>query len=264
MSFIALTYGSFGDIMETARLAKRIIDALRTGVGSYKRQKVISALKGMHDDVVALSTAFDVDSSPSRVQYFANRLSAELALCRSLMERLYAKVSPSSSVINKIWMTLSEEKELASWRIDISERREALYLLLQSLNGVLSCEVGEQLGRVGSQMEHVGSRVHNVETHVQNLGSLTVLGLVASHYLADQVSNVGSQVRQVGSDVQKLVQKTSPHGISDPVFFVVDPLGRAITIQLSYCDGFNDLDRILKAHLYNRPQAGSKQEFGLT
>jgi hypothetical protein len=68
------------------------------------------------------------------VKYFAERLSAELVLCRSLMERLYAKVNLSRGLIGRIWIALSEEKELASWRIDISERREALYLLLESLN----------------------------------------------------------------------------------------------------------------------------------
>ncbi|KAJ7655467.1 hypothetical protein B0H17DRAFT_1146405 [Mycena rosella] len=42
---LALTFVSFGDIIEIARLAKRIIDALRSGRASYKRQKVIPALK---------------------------------------------------------------------------------------------------------------------------------------------------------------------------------------------------------------------------
>jgi hypothetical protein len=131
---VALTYGSFGDIMETARLAKRVIDVLRSGGGSLKRQKVISDLKAMHDDVVVLSTAFDVDSQ-ARLQYFADRLATELALCRSLMERFYAKIKPSSSVITKIWMVVSEEQELKAWRTDIAERRQVLHLLLAELNG---------------------------------------------------------------------------------------------------------------------------------
>ncbi|KAJ7670300.1 hypothetical protein B0H17DRAFT_1141891 [Mycena rosella] len=43
---LALTFLSLGDIIEIARLAKRIIDVLRSGRASYKLQKVISALKG--------------------------------------------------------------------------------------------------------------------------------------------------------------------------------------------------------------------------
>lgn len=53
----------------------------------------VSGLKGMHDDVLALSTAFGIGSPPARVKYFAERLLAALVLCRSLMERLYAKVN---------------------------------------------------------------------------------------------------------------------------------------------------------------------------
>lgn len=133
MSF-ALTYGSFGDIVETARLAKRIIDVLRSGRASYKRQKVISDLKGMHDDVATLSTLLDLDSSSPQVQHITSRLSAELALCHSLMQQLFAKINSSNGVIGRILMALSEETELISWRVEISERRGALHLLLESLN----------------------------------------------------------------------------------------------------------------------------------
>ncbi|KAF7333387.1 hypothetical protein MVEN_02354400 [Mycena venus] len=261
---VALTYGSFGDIMETARLSKRVIDVLRSGGGSLKHQKVISDLKAMHDDVVALSTAFDGDS-PTRLQYFSDRLAAELALCRSLMERFYEKIKPSSSVITKIWMIVSEEQELKAWRTDIAERRQVLHLLLAELNGVLACKVGEQLEGIGSQIQYVGSSVQRVDTRVQNLGLdvrscglLTVLGLVSTHYMADQVSRVESNVQEIGSSVRQVIEKMIPHGISDPVFFVMDPLGRAITIQLSHCEAFNDLDRILKASLHGRRQAGSE------
>ncbi|KAJ7146909.1 hypothetical protein C8R44DRAFT_758463 [Mycena epipterygia] len=257
MSF-ALTYGSFGDIVETARIAKRIIDVLRSGRASHKRQKVISDLKGMHDDVATLSTLLDLDSSSPQIQHITDRLSAELTLCHSLMQQLFAKINPSNGVIGRILMALSEDTELISWRAEISKRRDALHLLLASLNSLLSREVGEHLGRVGSQVHYVGSGVHNVEAHVQNIGvevhNFGVWGLAASHFLAHQVSIVGSQVQQV----QQLIHMMSPRDISDPVFFVTDPLGRTITIQLSYCDGFNDLDRILKAHLHDRPQAGSR------
>jgi hypothetical protein len=107
----------------------------------------------------------------------------------------------------------------------------------------------------------VGSQVHNVEGHVQNIRvevrnsrALAVLGLfvscltpsfcqligpllcrAASHLLVRKVSHVGSQVQHV----RQLIHKLSPRDISDPVFFITDPVGRTVTIQLSYCDGFN-------------------------
>ncbi|KAJ7248755.1 hypothetical protein C8J57DRAFT_1357740 [Mycena rebaudengoi] len=257
----ALTYGSFGDIVETARLAKRICDVLRSGRASYERQKVISELKGIHDDVATLSTLLDLDSSSPNVRYIANKLSAELTSCHSFMQQLFTKMNRSNGVMGRILMALSEETELISWRAEISQHRDSLQRLLEILNSLLSLEVGEQLGRVESQVLDVGSQVHNVEGHVQNIRvevrnsrALAVLGLAASHLLVRQVSHVGSQVQHV----RQLIHKLSPRDISDPVFFITDPVGRTVTIQLSYCDGFNDLDRILKAHLHGRPQAGSK------
>jgi hypothetical protein len=128
---IALTYGSFGDIMETARIAKRIIDILRTGGASHKHQKIISILKAMHDDMSWLSTVSNVDSSSPAVHH---RLLAETALCRSLLDKFYAKINPSGGVFGKIWMALSEEKQLESWRTEISERRDSFHRLLELLN----------------------------------------------------------------------------------------------------------------------------------
>ncbi|KAJ7312287.1 hypothetical protein DFH08DRAFT_822324 [Mycena albidolilacea] len=252
-----LCFPDVGDIVETARLAKRIIDVLRNGGTSYKRQKIISALKGMHDDVAGLATVFDVNSLSPEVQSIVHRLSAELALCHSLMDKIYAKLHPSNAVLGRVWMVLSEEKELVSWRTDISECRDALHLLLELLNGLCVREAGEQLGQVRSQMQYIESGVNRVEARIQNVGleirnfgALTILGLIASNFVTDQISRIGSQVR---IDVERM----SLHDVSDPVFFVMDPLGRTITIQLSYCDSFKDLDRILKAHLHDRPQAGS-------
>lgn len=80
---LAFTYGSVGDVLETARLAKRIIDVLRTASGgSPERQRMISTLKDICDDVSTLTTlAVDVDLSSPGVCYFVTRLSVELALC---------------------------------------------------------------------------------------------------------------------------------------------------------------------------------------
>ncbi|KAJ7752990.1 hypothetical protein B0H16DRAFT_782946 [Mycena metata] len=250
----AFTYGSFGDIVETARIAKRIIDVLRSGRASYERQKVISALKGIHDDVATLSTFLDLDSSSPHVSYIAGRLAAELTACHSLMQRLFAKMNRDNSVMGRILMALSQETELISWRIEISERRDALHVLLDLLSSSLSLDIKSQVLQVGSEVHNVDAHVQNIAAEVRNSRALTIWGIAASHLLVRHVSSVGSQVQQV----HRLIQKISPRDILDPVFFLTDPLGRTITIQLSYCDGFNDLDRILKAHLHNRPQAGSR------
>ncbi|KAJ7226790.1 hypothetical protein GGX14DRAFT_385589 [Mycena pura] len=203
----ALTFGSFGDILEAARIAKRIIDVLRKGGGSREHQRIILTLNGLCEDMAMLTV---VDEG-----HFSIRLQTEIDLCRSLMTQFYAEIKSHEGPLRWVWGVVSEEKELASWRLQISARRAAL---------------------------------HDV------LGSLIVL---MSTFLSAEVSRLGSEIRQLGSDVRQ-ISKISPHDISDPVFFVMDPLGKPITIQLSRCDSFNALDRILKAYLCNHPEAGSR------
>ncbi|KAJ7451402.1 hypothetical protein FB451DRAFT_1284391 [Mycena latifolia] len=258
----ALTYGSFEDLLETARLVKRIIDVLRGGGCTAEREKTISILKSICDDMAKLSAIAALDSSTPEGLYFTDRLSSEVALCRSLMAQFYSQIHPSSSVLGRLWFAVSEERELSSWRAQISERRQALHLILSAFISVPSGEVGEQLHQIGSQVQDIAPRIKGVEEQVQEVEAgvrnVGILGVIVSGYLATQSSRMGSEIRQVGTDIHQILQRISPHGILHPVFFVLDPLGRAITIQFAPCDGFNDLDRILKAHLHQRPQAGSR------
>ncbi|KAJ7017726.1 hypothetical protein C8F04DRAFT_1154853 [Mycena alexandri] len=251
----ALTFGSFGDILEAARIAKRIVDVLRKGPGgSPRREELIATLKGMCEDMSKLTLVFDGD-------HFTERLWAEVDLCRSLLDEFSAKINSYEAaglrgLLRKSWMVAVEEKELASWKAQISDRRAALHALLSSFNSIQLHEVGEQLGRVGSQVQYIGSRVDGVEARVK---------MVLSDFLAAQVTQTGSEIReavsemrQAGTEVQRRIAQMSLHGVLDPVFFVVDPLGRPITVQLSHCHSFHDLDRILKAYLFNHPDAGSQ------
>jgi hypothetical protein len=133
----ALTFGSFGDILEAAKIAKRIVDVLRKGSGgSQRRQALILTLEGMCDDMARLTLLFDAGS-------FTDRLWAEVDLCRSLADEVYAKIKSYETaglrgLLGKAWMVAVEEKELASWRAQISERRAALHDLLRSLNRFVS------------------------------------------------------------------------------------------------------------------------------
>ncbi|KAJ7061090.1 hypothetical protein C8F01DRAFT_158370 [Mycena amicta] len=250
----ALTFGSFGDILEAARIAKRIIDVLRTGGGSHERQKLISTLKTICDDMAGLTVLPET--------HFTTRLWEEVALCRSLLDQFYAKIQSYASLLGRIRMVTSEEKELAFWRAQISERRAALLHLLGPIISVQVHDVGERVGRVGSQVQYLGYKVENVEAQVRNVGNeVGTLGILITSFLSAEVSRMGSEIRQVGMDVHTVrhaILKMSPHDISDPVFFVRDPLGRPITIQLSFCDTFLDLHQILRGYLFNRPDAGSQ------
>ncbi|KAJ7061096.1 hypothetical protein C8F01DRAFT_1138899, partial [Mycena amicta] len=246
----ALTFGSFGDILEVAKIAKRIIDVLRSkGGGSPERQKLISTLKIICDDMAGLTVLPET--------HFTTRLWEEVALCRSLLDQFYAEIKSYVGVLGWIRMVASEERELASWRAQISERRAALLHLLGPIISVQVHDVGERVGQVGSQVQYLGYKVDNVEQNVRN--EVGTLGVRITNILSAEVSRMGSEIRQVGADVHTVrhaILKMLPHDISDPVFFVRDPLGRPITIQLSFCDGFQDLDRLLRAYLFKHPDAG--------
>ncbi|KAJ7724896.1 hypothetical protein B0H16DRAFT_288190 [Mycena metata] len=194
----ALTFGSFGDILEAARIAKHIVDVLRKGPGgSPRRAKLIATLKGMCEDMSLLTLVFDGG-------HFTDRLWAEVDLCRSLLDEFSAKINSYEAagrglrgLLQKTWMVAVEEKELGSWRDQISERRAALHALLSSSHSIQLHEVGEHLGRVGSQVQYIGSRVDTVEAQVQNVADLGTLGVFVTslfsmiHLQTDNFMNTG-------------------------------------------------------------------------
>jgi hypothetical protein len=139
---VALTFGSFGDILEAARIAKRIVDVLRKGSGvSHRRQTLIATLEGMCEDMSRLTFVFNAG-------HFTDRLWAEVDLCRSLLDEFSAKINSYEAaglrgLLGSLWMVAVEEKELASWRAQILERRAALRDLLCSYNRCVS-NIGER------------------------------------------------------------------------------------------------------------------------
>jgi hypothetical protein len=82
---LALTFGSFGDILEAARIAKRIVDLLRKGTASRGRQALITILEGMCDDMARMTLVFDAG-------HFTDRLWNEVHLCRSLLDGFNAQI----------------------------------------------------------------------------------------------------------------------------------------------------------------------------
>ncbi|KAJ7620276.1 hypothetical protein FB45DRAFT_929873 [Roridomyces roridus] len=147
----ALTFGSFGDILEAAQLAKHIVDMLRKAPGgSSRREALIATLESMCADMSRLTLVFDEGN-------FTDRLWAEIVRCRSLLDEFHTKLKSYEvrgllGLLRKTWMVTVEEKELAFWRASILERRAALRDLLLTSNCIQLHEVSEQLGRVGSQV----------------------------------------------------------------------------------------------------------------
>ncbi|KAF8153625.1 hypothetical protein K438DRAFT_372307 [Mycena galopus ATCC 62051] len=48
-----------------------------------------------------------------------------------------------------------------------------------------------------------------------------------------------------------------PRGVSDDLFYVIDPVGGYIPVPLQYCRDYRTLDDLLKIYLRCRPQAGA-------
>ncbi|KAJ7259369.1 hypothetical protein C8J57DRAFT_1640115 [Mycena rebaudengoi] len=96
-------------------------------------QTLTATLERMRDDMARMTLVFDAG-------HFTDRLWTEVHLCRSLLDEFYAKLKAYETaglraVLGRAWMVAAEEKELASWRAQRSERRTALHDLLLSQHG---------------------------------------------------------------------------------------------------------------------------------
>ncbi|KAF8173258.1 hypothetical protein K438DRAFT_169643 [Mycena galopus ATCC 62051] len=220
MSF-ALTYGSFGDLLETARLAVKVVRFLRDGGKvSEERLAVAAELQTLNSDLVVLNfiaSRMRLDASSTSFSVII-RIQTEVENCRLAFVQFLDKVSAPRGILGAILAALSEESELAKFRTQISRPLKAIGTLMSILN--LAASQG-----VGLQVEHLGDRFDRLLTAYHE----TVLKLPIAR------------------------------GISDNIFCVVDPVGGNIPVSLRYCNSYIDLDRIIKAHLpIHRSEAGGR------
>ncbi|KAJ7817773.1 hypothetical protein B0H14DRAFT_2601834 [Mycena olivaceomarginata] len=242
----ALTYGSFGDIKETFAMAWRLYKILRDRGGSSDEiQKVLKVLECHRADIATLISLLQTDSPPNGQQY-VNNISAELDWCHSHMAKLCAEIAPSKAVFAYFWSAFSVERALASWRAQMADHRAVLSGQLQLLLVALSIDGHQQLQRMASQIQYVGAEVERVRSEVRETGSLIMA--TTARQISDAESNI----------MQRLIQGMNLHYVSVAMFSVTDPLGRSIPISLAHCGDFEALDRMLKACIFNRPEAGAR------
>ncbi|KAF7333151.1 hypothetical protein MVEN_02380800 [Mycena venus] len=252
----ALTYGSLGDIKETFAMACRLYKIIHDRRGSLDGiQKVLETLKSYIDDVAALMRLVETNSSPD-VQKFVEMSFTELEWCRSHMDKLRARLV-NQGVLAQIWLALSEERELASWRVEMAQHRDMFHTRLLSLLGVLSAENSQQVQRVGSHVQYIGSEVERVRSEVKQVGC--EVGRVGSEVRDMIMATTARKISDTESNImQRLTQLMNLHHISMATFSVTDPLGQPIPISLAHCADFESLDRILKACIFKRPEAGAR------
>ncbi|KAJ7817778.1 hypothetical protein B0H14DRAFT_2841747, partial [Mycena olivaceomarginata] len=162
------------------------------------------------------------------------------------MAKLCAKTAPSMALFAYFWSALSVERTLASWRAQMTDHRVVLSGQLQLLLVALSIDGHQQLQRMASQIQYVGAEVERVRSEVRETGSLIMATT------ARQISDAESKI------MQRLIQGMNLHHVSVAMFSVTDPLGRSIPISLAHCGDFEALDQILKACIFNRPEAGAR------
>ncbi|KAJ7302880.1 hypothetical protein DFH08DRAFT_988527 [Mycena albidolilacea] len=74
--------------------------------------------------------------------------------------------------------------------------------------------------------------------------------------ISTTADRIASQISITEIQLQQFMQSRL-HDISMATFSVSDPLGRPISIDWNHCRDFNALDLILKAYMFNRPEAGA-------
>ncbi|KAJ7817775.1 hypothetical protein B0H14DRAFT_3741626 [Mycena olivaceomarginata] len=239
----ALTYGSFGDIKETFTMAWRLYKILRDRGGSSDEiQKVLKVLECHRADITTLISLLQTDSPPDAQQFRQSWIGA-IRTWPSYAPRLHHR-RPFSPIYGRP----SQWRE--HWRP--GEPRWQIIVLYCPDNcnycssSALSIDGHQQLQRMASQIQYAGAEVERVKSEVRETGSLIMATT------AKQISDAESNF------MQRLIQGINLHHVSVAMFSVTDPLGQSIPISLAHCGDFEALDRMLKACIFNRPEAGAR------
>ncbi|KAJ7893844.1 hypothetical protein B0H14DRAFT_828825 [Mycena olivaceomarginata] len=98
-------------------------------------------------------------------------------------------------------------------------------------------------GQVNSGIDRIGEGLANIWDGVTEVG-----GQFRS-YVNDLLRRLGSQLTSVMRNV--------PRGVSDHLFYVIDPIGGYIPVSLRYCHDYAELDELIKKCLHRYPEAGA-------
>ncbi|KAJ7887421.1 hypothetical protein B0H13DRAFT_1888829 [Mycena leptocephala] len=176
MAHFALTYGSLGDLLETAKLTVKVVRLLRADGRtklSQERLALATKLQTLNRDLITLDSiaaGVHIDLSSTHTLLVVIRVRAEVEACRMVLAQFLDRLAAPRGFLGSIMVTLSEESELTRFKTEFS-----------------------------SPMKRA---------------------------------------------------------VADNMFCVIDPVGGNIPILLRYCHLYSDLDRIIKAYLGKRQEAG--------
>ncbi|KAJ7817012.1 hypothetical protein B0H13DRAFT_2459076 [Mycena leptocephala] len=205
MAQLALTYGSFGDLLETAKLVVKVVRLLRADGRtklSQERLALATKLQTLNSDLITLDSiaaGVHIDLSSTHTLLVVIRVQAEVEACRVVLTQFLDKLAAPRSFLGSMIVALSKRSNLAGTQSAVGP------------SGI-STSAGRRQGRPS------GDR------------------LAAYH---DAILNL-----------------PIAREVSDNIFCVIDPVGGNIPISLRYCHSYSDLDRIIKAYMQNRQEAG--------
>ncbi|KAJ7934656.1 hypothetical protein B0H13DRAFT_595994 [Mycena leptocephala] len=238
----ALAYGSFGDLLETAKLAVKVAQFMRDGGRlSQERLALAAELQTLSRDLLtldAVASGVHLDPSCTRSLFIVTRIGSEVKSCRAALAGFLDKLFTPRGVFGIIVASFLEERQVTKLRTDISGPLNAIRILMSTLNLSTSRGIRSQLHGTALKLEDIGARVERIETHILAVGD-RLEGRIAAYHEA-------------------VLELSIPRGVLDDMFCVIDPVGGNIPIPLRYCRVYADMDRILKTYLGSQPEAGGR------
>ncbi|KAJ7490703.1 hypothetical protein FB451DRAFT_1220830 [Mycena latifolia] len=227
MPVFALAYGSVGDIIATVQLVTKLVTLLHRD-SSQSSECAEKELKSLSSDVY-LAFLTRVQTSESLI---AKRIQDEVALCHQVMYRFFAMITAPKTFLQKLQWAVCQGKELAAFRTQVHERRMALNLVVNLINSRTLLAVQDRIDQVGGHVSDAHNMLRDVQDYVNGL------------------------TQQIAVYHEQVVADHVPHGVAEATFVVISPTGIPIPISVIFCSSYQDLDRIVKAYLHGRKEAG--------
>jgi hypothetical protein len=134
---VAFAYGSFGDLLDTAKLVVKVIRFVWAGGKmSQERLALVAELQTLNNDLVILhllASGMRLDPS-SMSSSVVLRILSEAQKCRMILVQFLNKLNAPKGVFSAILTVLMEESQLAKFRTQISRPLKAISTLMLTLN----------------------------------------------------------------------------------------------------------------------------------
>ncbi|KAJ6590707.1 hypothetical protein DFH09DRAFT_1423690 [Mycena vulgaris] len=172
MAAIALSFGSFGDILAVAELAMKIVQVLYySSTVSEDYQGAMAELVSLHHELVLISDAIQLDTSAGLGAVARQSAAAEIACCYAEMRRFLEKTESITAkgmarALTKVWWAASEAKELRSLRAAVSRHRASLNVLIGASNLIISTTTRDDVRACRDSIQELSTMVKPVPHHI--------------------------------------------------------------------------------------------------